>query len=104
MFNKWKKVILKLFSSGEVNYINGSEVLPAPLDDEEEEYFIQLCQDGDIAARNTLIEHNLRLVVYVAKKYETNSYNLEDLISIGTLGLIKGVKTFKLDKNINDLF
>ena len=95
-----EKILKKLLLDGEVDYINGSETLPAPLNNEEELYYLEKLEKGDIDARNKLIEHNLRLVVYVAKKYETNSYNLEDLISIGTLGLIKGVKTFKMDKNI----
>ena len=100
MFKKWKNIILKFLSVGEVDYINGSETLAAPLSKEDEEHYVIENMNGSIEARNKLIEHNLRLVVYVAKRYETNTYNLEDLISIGTLGLIKGVKTFKLDKNI----
>lgn len=100
MFEKWKNIILKFLSVGEVDYINGSETLAAPLSKEEEEQYVLENMNGSIEARNKLIEHNLRLVVYVAKRYETNTYNLEDLISIGTLGLIKGVKTFRLDKNI----
>ncbi|MBE6124621.1 MAG: sigma-70 family RNA polymerase sigma factor [Erysipelotrichaceae bacterium] len=100
MFRKWKNKIFKFLSFGEVDYINGSETLAAPLLKEEEDKYVLENMQGSIEARNKLIEHNLRLVVYVAKRYETNSYNLEDLISIGTLGLIKGVKTFKPDKNI----
>lgn len=100
MIRKWKNIILKYLSLGEVNYINGSETLAAPLSKEEEDEYVLENINGSIEARNKLIEHNLRLVVYVAKRYETNSYNLEDLISVGTLGLIKGVKTFKPDKNI----
>ena len=92
--------IKMLFVDGEVYYINGSETLPPPLEKEEEDlYFIEY-QKGSIEARDKLIEHNLRLVVYVAKKYETNIVNLEDLISIGTIGLIKSISTFKHDKNI----
>ena len=83
-----------------VNYINGSEVLAPPLSKEEEEKYTQMYLDGDIRGRNKLIEHNLRLVVYVAKRFETNITNLEDLISIGTIGLVKAINTFKLDKNI----
>lgn len=83
-----------------VYYINGSENLLPPLSKEEEEKALQEYKLGSIEARNTLIEHNLRLVVYVAKRYENNLYNLEDLISIGTLGLIKAISTFKCDKNI----
>ena len=95
-----KKILNFIFKSKEVNYINGSEILLPPLDSKMEEHYLKLFFDGDIDARNKLIEHNLRLVVFVARKYETNTYNLEDLISIGTLGLIKGIQTFKMDKNI----
>ena len=92
--------IRMFFIDGEVYYINGSETLPPPLEkDEEDKYFIEYLI-GSIEARDKLIEHNLRLVVYVAKKYETNIVNLEDLISIGTIGLIKSISTFKHDKNI----
>ncbi|MBQ9730975.1 MAG: RNA polymerase sporulation sigma factor SigK [Bacilli bacterium] len=94
---RWIKII---FSDGEVYYINGSETLPPPLEKEEEDKLFEEYLNGSIEARDKLIEHNLRLVVYVAKKYETNIVNLEDLISIGTIGLIKSISTFKQDKNI----
>ena len=81
-------------------YINGKDNLLPPLSKEEEDYHVGQYEKGDINSRNILIEHNLRLVVYVAKRYDTNISNLEDLISIGTLGLIKAINTFKLDKNI----
>ena len=84
----------------EVFYINGSESLPSPLDKEMEEYYLEEFYKGSRYARNKLIEHNLRLVVYVARKYETSLTNLEDLISIGTLGLVKAIQTFKNNKNI----
>ena len=83
-----------------VNYIRGNETLPEPLSKEEEFRILTNFQEGDELARQILIEHNLRLVVYIAKKFESSGVNLEDLISIGTLGLIKGVQTFKMDKNI----
>ena len=83
-----------------VNYIRGNETLPEPLSKDEEFRSLTNFQAGDELARQTLIEHNLRLVVYIAKKFESSGVNLEDLISIGTLGLIKGVQTFKMDKNI----
>ena len=83
-----------------VNYIRGNETLPEPLSKDDEQINLAKFQDGDEIARQTLIEHNLRLVVYIAKKFESSGINLEDLISIGTLGLIKGVQTFKMDKNI----
>lgn len=89
-----------LYKNDKVNYINGSENLAPPLTKEEEEHYVRLYQNGDIYGRNKLIEHNLRLVVYVAKRYETNLTNLEDLISIGTIGLVKAINTFKSDKNI----
>ena len=96
-FDKFLNLILK---EGRVSYINGKIFLPAPLCNEEENEQLALFRAGSIEARNVLIEHNLRLVVYVAKRYENDIYNLEDLISIGTLGLIKGINTFKSDKNI----
>ena len=83
-----------------VNYIRGNETLPEPLSKDEEFRILTNFQAGDERARQTLIEHNLRLVVYIAKKFESSGVNLDDLISIGTLGLIKGVQTFKMDKNI----
>lgn len=99
-----KKLIEKikklLFNHGSVCYINGTEVLKPPLTREEEQIIVDEYRNGSIEARNKLIEHNLRLVVYVAKRYDNNIYNLEDLISIGTLGLIKAINTFKCDKNI----
>lgn len=84
----------------DVFYIQGSDVLPKPLSKEEETAALIALEDGDEEARNTLIEHNLRLVVYIAKRYETNPIFMEDLISIGSIGLIKAVNTFKRDKNI----
>ena len=84
----------------DVFYIQGSYVLPKPLSKEEETAALIALEDGDEEARNTLIEHNLRLVVYIAKRYETNPIFMEDLISIGSIGLIKAVNTFKRDKNI----
>ncbi len=92
-----KRVFLK---KRYVNYIRGHETLPEPLSKEDEFLVLTQFQSGDPRARQTLIEHNLRLVVYIAKKFESSGINLEDLISIGTLGLIKGVQTFKMDKNI----
>lgn len=82
-----------------VYYVNGSEVLPPPLSkDEETKYLEELPYDP--AARDKLIEHNLRLVVYIAKKFESTGIGIEDLVSIGTIGLIKGINTFRADKNI----
>ena len=81
-------------------YVGAVDRLPEPLKKEEEEFYIELSCDGDAFARDKLIEHNLRLVVFLAKKYENTRVDLEDLVSIGTIGLIKGIKTFSKDKNI----
>lgn len=91
---------LKSFLSGRLYYINGSDTLPAPLSKEEEQQVFILLQENDDSARNTLIVHNLRLVVYIAKKFESTGIGVEDLVSIGTIGLIKAVNTFCPNKNI----
>ena len=83
-----------------VFYIGGSETLPPPLEREKEAAAIEALEAGDDAARRTLIEHNLRLVVYIAKRFENTGVNIEDLISIGTIGLIKGINTFNSAKKI----
>lgn len=85
---------------GTLFYIGGSDILPAPLEREEEKRLLQEYAAGSQEARSILIERNLRLVVYIAKKFESAGVNVEDLISIGTIGLIKAVNTFKMDKNI----
>ncbi|MGN1352991.1 MAG: RNA polymerase sporulation sigma factor SigK [Bacilli bacterium] len=85
---------------GSLFYVGATDKLPPPLTREEEEYYLVLAGDGDSFARDKLIEHNLRLVVFLAKKYENTGVDLEDLVSIGTIGLMKGVKTFSMDKNI----
>lgn len=81
-------------------FVGSTDALPPPLKKDEEMQYIIKCQQGDIEARNVLIEHNLRLVVFLAKKFDTTGYDLEDLVSIGSLGLIKGIMTYKIDKNI----
>jgi len=81
-------------------YINGADVLPQPLTHEEEADALRRLEERDERARDILIEHNLRLVVYIAKKFESTGIGIEDLISIGTLGLIKAINTFRADKNI----
>lgn len=81
-------------------YVGATDILPEPLSKEEEEFYLTLATDGDIYARDKLIEHNLRLVVFLAKKYENTRVDLEDLVSIGTIGLIKGIKTYQMGKNI----
>lgn len=94
------KIKMFFLSENEVFYINGSETLPPPLKKEEETAIMQKIINGDNKAREPLIVHNLRLVVYIAKKFESPSANAEDLISIGTIGLIKAVNTFSPEKNI----
>ena len=83
-----------------VMYIGGSDTLPQPLSREREAELIARMGRGDFAVRQTLIEHNLRLVVYLARRFENTGINMEDLISIGTIGLIKAINTFRADKNI----
>ena len=85
---------------GTVAYIGGSDCLPAPLTREEESALFARIGEEPKAVRKTLIEHNLRLVVYIARRFENTGTNLEDLISIGTIGLIKGINTYRRDKNI----
>jgi RNA polymerase sporulation-specific sigma factor len=93
------KILLKLFKK-EIFYINSPQTLPAPLEKDEEDKLVLQHREGSKRARDKLVEHNLRLVVYVAKKFEGSGVSVEDLISIGTIGLIKAVNTFDLDKNI----
>ena len=83
-----------------VYYIGGSDVLPPPLKGEEEQQALEALERGEEAARQRLVEHNLRLVVYIARRFESTGIGLEDLISIGTIGLIKAVGTYRLDKKI----
>lgn len=95
------KLIIKLFYKDNVCLFLGStDILPPPLSQEEEIKYLTLANNGDMEARNKLIEHNIRLVVFLAKKYENTGYDLEDLVSIGSIGLIKGINTYKMDKNI----
>ena len=92
-------IISKLFRHG-VYYVGSSDILPPPLSKEEEDEALELARMGDVIAKNKLIEHNLRLVVFLAKKYENTNVDLEDLVSICTIGLIKGINTYKMGKNI----
>lgn len=86
---------------GGIHYIGGNDILPAPLSTDREGQCIKnLIENNDEEAKSMLIEHNLRLVVYIAKKFDNTGVGVEDLISIGTIGLIKGINTFKPDKNI----
>lgn len=94
-----EKIKLMLFGHS-VYYVSGAQTLPPPLGIEEEKQVMQKLADGDESAKEQLIVHNLRLVVYIAKKFENTNVNIEDLISIGTIGLIKAVNTFSADRNI----
>jgi len=91
---------LGLWAPEKIFYIGGSDVLPAPLKQEEEQQCIAALDCGSEDAKQTLIEHNLRLVVYIARRFENTGIGIEDLISIGTIGLIKAVNTFRADRNI----
>lgn len=97
----FKKVLDKLIKKyNEVFFVGATDKLPPPLDTKEELEYLIKAQSGDEKARDKLIEHNLRLVVFLAKKYETTGYDLEDLVSIGSIGLIKGINTYKINKQI----
>ena len=95
-----EKILNKFFKNEEVFFVGSTDILPPPLKKEVEEDLVKRSNTGDLEARNKLIEHNLRLVVFLAKKYDNTMYDLEYLVSIVTIGLIKGIKTYKLDKNI----
>lgn len=97
---KWASDILGISGEGDIFYINGPATLPPPLATEDESEVISRLESGDADARSVLIEHNLRLVVYIARKFENTGVGIEDLISIGTIGLIKAVNTYRSDKNI----
>ena len=91
-------LIRKFSKKEEINYLNFS--LPEPLSEEEELKYIMLVKEKNLEARNILVEHNMRLVVFIAKRYDTPKATIEDLVSIGAMGLIKGVETYNIDKNI----
>ena len=93
---KWVGII----PQQKIFYIGGSDILPAPLKGQEELDILERLEEGDENAKQRLIEHNLRLVVYIARRFENTGINLEDMISIGTIGLIKAIGTYKRDKNI----
>ena len=97
MLKLLKRIIARL---NYLFFVGSADILPEPLSKEEEERYVNMFLNGDMTARDKLIEHNLRLVVFLAKKYENTKIDLEDLVSIGTIGLIKGVNTFQNDKNI----
>lgn len=91
---------LGLLLPGKIQYIGGSDTLPPPLTREEEAEVLSRLDAGEEESRQILIEHNLRLVVYIARRFENTGINIEDLISIGTIGLIKSINTYRMDKNI----
>ena len=91
---------LGLLRENEIYYIGGSDILPAPLKGHEEQEALESLERGEESAKNLLIERNLRLVVYIARRFENTGINLEDLISIGTIGLIKAIGTYRREKNI----
>ena len=97
---KWFLSWLGLVRAGEVHYIGGSDILPAPLKGQEEQDALEQLEAGELHAKQILIEHNLRLVVFISRRFENTGVNLEDLISIGTIGLIKAISTYRRDKNI----
>ncbi len=99
MLNFITQLLSALFPS-KIMYIGGSDILPPPLSGAEEQQLLAQAAAGSDAARQKLIERNLRLVVYIARRFENTGINIEDLISIGTIGLIKGVSTFRADRNI----
>ena len=100
LIGRLRRLFWRLFGRESVHYINGTEILPPPLTSEEERAVLARLEEGDESARDTLITRNLRLVVYIARKFESSGVGLEDLISIGTIGLIKAVRTFCPGRNI----
>ena len=102
MIGQLGKLLAKLrrFTQNYVYYIGGADVLPPPLKGEEEQEALEGLENGDESAKQLLIERNLRLVVFIARRFENTGVNLEDLISIGTIGLIKAISTYRRDKNI----
>ena len=97
ILNWIKSLFSRVYS---IFYVGSTDMLPEPLSKEMEEYYVEKMQRGDLDAKDKLIEHNLRLVVFLSKKYENTGVDLEDLVSIGTIGLIKGIQTFQSGKNI----
>ena len=102
MKGKWLAILVKLglLHQGGIHYIGGTDVLPPPLKGTEEQEALAALEEGDEAAKQLLIERNLRLVVFISRRFENTGINLEDLISIGTIGLIKAISTYRRDKNI----
>lgn len=100
MFEKIKNILAKIFGANTLDYICGTEALPMPFSQEEESDKISKLENGDERAKSELVEHNLRLVVYIAKKFESSGADGDDLVSVGTIGLIKAINSFKSEKNI----
>ncbi len=96
----WARLLRRLGIGGRIDYVGGAEVLPPPLTQEEEGLLLMKLHCGDVDVKSTLIERNLRLVVYIARKFENTSIPIDDLVSIGSIGLIKAVSTFDVSKNI----
>ena len=100
MFEKIKSLLRQLFGINTLDYICGTEALPLPFSSDEEKVRLELLEGGDSKAKAELVEHNLRLVVYIAKKFEGAGADGDDLVSVGTIGLIKAIDSFRPDKNI----
>lgn len=102
MKGNWLEFVIRLMGMPRrtIYYIGGTDILPPPLKGQEESYALEALEQGEEWAKQKLIEHNLRLVVYIARRFENTGVNLEDLISIGTIGLIKAIGTYRRDKNI----
>ena len=100
MKNKILQLFNKFFKRNGVFFVGATDILPPPLSREEEDHYLELKEKGDNFAKDKLIEHNLRLVVFLSKRYENTRVDLEDLVSIGSIGLIKGINTYKRGKNI----
>ena len=100
MFEKIKSLLRSIFGLNTLDYICGTEALPLPLSAEEERDKLNMLKEGDNRAKAELVEHNLRLVVYIAKKFEGTGADGDDLVSVGTIGLIKAIDSFRADKNI----
>ncbi|MDE6373683.1 MAG: RNA polymerase sporulation sigma factor SigE, partial [Clostridia bacterium] len=100
MFEKIKSLLRSILGLNTLDYICGTEALPLPLSSEEERSKLELLKGGDERAKAELVEHNLRLVVYIAKKFEGTGADGDDLVSVGTIGLIKAIDSFRTDKNI----